>query len=967
MADISQFKLPNNTTYDLKDTNGRKEAYLEWGGKNFTGNYGPLDAAMIDVLGPNRLAHITAGSITVEYSRDAGVTWTDYGATDNQKRSIFAQGGTFIIGKADSEHFDDGTEKYWLRITIDTGVAPVYTVLNKFAIYVTTSGSTNNKVRIDKAFQSTPDTFITHVDWTDISGWSGWNIINCSGLTTYGNTPASQYGRVRFIFKGKGGSSTYTGLRVSRILGYGGVGWITPSNMAKHGHIYNYNENQDAIFPAIVEASNAFQADTKMTLSSGKISGLPSGKTRMYADGIAISNPATSNDVGFMRVLGTGESDTVLEIATGDDGGAGEEIVVRQYNTTSAIAREAKLFDKSGNTSFPNTVTATNFSGKINNHTVEKDVPSNAVFTDHTYSGTGLISVNSSGVISTTATANTGTITSVKTTAGAHTAINVTSGAANFNVPTKTSHLTNDSGFVTSDTNNRKSFFGTCSTAAATAAKEVTLSNTDGWELKAGTTVGVKFSATNTASNVTLNVNGSGAKSIYYNNAVYTSTSSTVCGYANRVIYYMYDGTNWVWMSYGVDTNSDTKVRQTLATDNTDRPLLLAYDNNASTTANRDNVCYRNNSIYANPSTGNLHVTQLNETPVSNYMQKTDYVTAGNAGSTIGTYATVEGKYNYATAEASHAEGEGVTSSGVCSHAEGVSTTASGKGAHAEGTFNPDATQVGPTASGAGSHAEGFGIVTASNNGSHAEGIETTASGIGSHSEGVSTTASNYGSHAEGYYTIANSTIQHVAGKFNVADNNDTYARIIGGGSSDTDRKNILTTDWYGNIQCGFNSPYKAIGGAINGLKIIGKHGETSVKSVRLFWPISNDFSFCGFILLRKAVYFLSVSASSLDGTVTYKWCQKVAGDTTPITGTSVVTTGHYTDRILGSCAYIEIPLAADKWTQVQFILTSYNCLTSPSSRVDGYLNKIHMSYVDDSGNSPVTICDYDTTQNSIY
>lgn len=44
-------------------------------------------------------------------------------------------------------------------------------------------------------------------------------------------------------------------------------------------------------------------------------------------------------------------------------------------------------------------------------------------------------------------TKNTGTITSVKTTAGNHTTINVTSGAANFNVPTNTSHLTNDSGY----------------------------------------------------------------------------------------------------------------------------------------------------------------------------------------------------------------------------------------------------------------------------------------------------------------------------------------------------------------------------------------------------------------------------------------------------------------------------------------------------------------------------------------
>ena len=46
-------------------------------------------------------------------------------------------------------------------------------------------------------------------------------------------------------------------------------------------------------------------------------------------------------------------------------------------------------------------------------------------------------------------TNNTGTITSVKTTEGAHTTINVSSGAAEFNVPTKTSHLTNDSGYLT--------------------------------------------------------------------------------------------------------------------------------------------------------------------------------------------------------------------------------------------------------------------------------------------------------------------------------------------------------------------------------------------------------------------------------------------------------------------------------------------------------------------------------------
>ena len=47
-------------------------------------------------------------------------------------------------------------------------------------------------------------------------------------------------------------------------------------------------------------------------------------------------------------------------------------------------------------------------------------------------------------------TSNTGTITKVQTSAGTHTTVNVSSGNVSFNVPTKTSHLTNDSGFLTS-------------------------------------------------------------------------------------------------------------------------------------------------------------------------------------------------------------------------------------------------------------------------------------------------------------------------------------------------------------------------------------------------------------------------------------------------------------------------------------------------------------------------------------
>ena len=105
--------------------------------------------------------------------------------------------------------------------------------------------------------------------------------------------------------------------------------------------------------------------------------------------------------------------------------------------------------------------------------------------------------------------------------------------------------------------NSMNVFYGTCSTAAATAAKVISLTNGTNFALSAGAIIGVKFTNTNTASNVTFNVDSKGAKSLYYNNAAYTGNSSSVCGTANRLHYYMYDGTYWVFLSNGI-LDSDT-------------------------------------------------------------------------------------------------------------------------------------------------------------------------------------------------------------------------------------------------------------------------------------------------------------------------------------------------------------------------------------------------------------------------
>ena len=147
--------------------------------------------------------------------------------------------------------------------------------------------------------------------------------------------------------------------------------------------------------------------------------------------------------------------------------------------------------------------------------------------------------------------------------------------------------------------------YGTCDTAARTAAKVVTLTGNDNWELKVGSVIVVKFSVTNTASRPTLNVNGTGAKSIWYNNAVYTSDSS-YGGYAKRHIIYVFDGTYWVFIGWGYDSNTDTKVTQSFTTSNGDYPVVLAYT--TSTTSETANAVKKNLDFVYNPAQGELKV-----------------------------------------------------------------------------------------------------------------------------------------------------------------------------------------------------------------------------------------------------------------------------------------------------------------------------------------------------------------------
>ena len=98
--------------------------------------------------------------------------------------------------------------------------------------------------------------------------------------------------------------------------------------------------------------------------------------------------------------------------------------------------------------------------------------------------------------------------------------------------------------------------YGTCTTAAATAAKVITISGNTNWKLAAGSIIVIKFSYTNSADNPTFNVNSTGAKSVLYGTAVITTSSLSYAGYASRYGIYAYDGTRYVFVGWSYDANS---------------------------------------------------------------------------------------------------------------------------------------------------------------------------------------------------------------------------------------------------------------------------------------------------------------------------------------------------------------------------------------------------------------------------
>lgn len=251
-----------------------------------------LDTLFRDSFG-NKLAYLNPNAIKVEYSRDGGVTWLDYGrAIDGTSESISKTRlvthqcglGNYYQGKRMTNTEETYTDQ--LRITIDAIDGDVYFSIKKILIYTAGFVEADNKqvkIETQNYSSSSVDTGL----WTTrgiyhIVGQPGWSAIPTTGWPNFGYATSGHIRKVRFTFY-QNALSNYRG-HVDNIAFLAERVVVGGNTLTKTGHLYTMDESQNATFPAKVTATKHVTqggTDQQVLLGDGNLMSFDELKTKL--------------------------------------------------------------------------------------------------------------------------------------------------------------------------------------------------------------------------------------------------------------------------------------------------------------------------------------------------------------------------------------------------------------------------------------------------------------------------------------------------------------------------------------------------------------------------------------------------------------------------------------------------------------------------------------------------------------
>ena len=536
--------------------NSLKEAYMSWGGKDISGSFSPLDAALIQELSANRLAGINNARVTLEQSGDGGETWVTVETTTGRDLCT-KESNEFKNANTTSSQSVDNI----YRVTVNVGGC-LYCELRKIAMNFSTNGATGVTCTLETGDYSDTTVWST-VRTVNISGWTGWNIIN-----TYLIIGRQSNGNIKYIrltFKQASINSSYASNSILYSLRfYSANMWDVPTNLARYGVPYTIDSNMRTVFANPVKAPDGFIGNLTGTSSAVSLIQLTnSGRTISGLQG-QLDTWLSNNAINKTAVCCFYASNSWVEAWNSGDTSstysAGSQWTVQNVSVYSSNTY-VQLMIANYTDKYVYFVTKFNGAWKPVQKVIFKSdtatISSNGLMTAAMVKKLNGIDEGANKTVVDEALDSEST-NSVQNKTVKKALDDKLDKIANAVSATKLTTKKYIDGMPFDGSLNVSRYF-TCSTEAATAEKVTMVGDPtidSNVTLISGLKITVKFTNANTAANPTLNLtvnNSKGVKPIYWHGAALTSAQYWEAG---AVLDFIYDGTNWNLIGVAKDNNT---------------------------------------------------------------------------------------------------------------------------------------------------------------------------------------------------------------------------------------------------------------------------------------------------------------------------------------------------------------------------------------------------------------------------
>lgn len=320
---------PSWKTLSIKDTD------ISWGTTSLQGKLSIIEMAYSNVHSSNKLAFGKVEGITLEYSQNGGSSWSELtGDAWDLKKLNLISGISSSVSTGNRTTGNTANDR--LRITLNAVAMGIYTWPRKLLININTNviEQPYATVQVEYSTIGNPTSYTVYGTY-NISGWSGWNSIPLTSLSTFGgaSNQTRNIQNIRLTFANNNANKFLTILDIYMI---GQTNWSNPSNMSKTGHLYSYNYNQDMILPASLSLGGVNNLNNKISYLA------PEGYLYITANNI------NSNKTGGI-VIKTTKNSVVSQVLLASDSDYGKVKITgdlciggRVSNTTALISSNAQ-------------------------------------------------------------------------------------------------------------------------------------------------------------------------------------------------------------------------------------------------------------------------------------------------------------------------------------------------------------------------------------------------------------------------------------------------------------------------------------------------------------------------------------------------------------------------------------------------------------------------------------------------